>query len=73
MRSLTRYLFLLGAASLVRADGNAAGTGAGYDTSRLGPSNANCDRQVYQLSVTSNNVAFKDQIKPNMNEVSLTL
>ena len=68
MRSLTRYLFLLGTVSLAAADGK-VGSGAGYDTSRVGPSNADCNRQVYQLNVTSNNIVFNDQIKPNPNEV----
>lgn len=58
---------LAAAVPAARADGP-AGSGAGYDTSRLGPDNANCNRQVYQLDVTSNNIVFKD-VDSNANQV----
>lgn len=39
--------------------GGGAGTGAGYNP-RLGPDNANCTRQVYNLpNVTSTNIVFE--------------
>ena len=42
--------------------------GAGYDTSRVGPDNANCNRQTYQLDITSNNIVFKN-VDSNANTV----
>lgn len=70
-RSLLGHILLVVATSFVEANGGAAGSGAGYDTSRLGPSNANCDRKIYYLNVTSDNVVFRvnDQIKPYLNQV----
>ena len=44
---------------------------AGYDTSRVGPANAECQRQTYQLNVTSNNIVFND-VDPNANAVRLS-
>ena len=43
--------------------------GAGYDTSRIGPDNANCQRQNYSIDVTSNNVVFKN-VDSNANTAS---
>ena len=71
MHPLIRYLLLLGTTAFANAAGGAAGSGAGYDTSRLGPSNAECKRQIYQLNVTSNNIVFK--IPPNPNDVNVVL
>lgn len=70
-RSLLGHFFLVVATSFVEATGGAAGSGAGYDTSRLGPSNANCDRKIYHLNVTSDNVVFNDQIKSDLNQVCI--
>lgn len=67
--SLLGHILLVVAASFVEANGGAAGSGAGYDTSRLGPLNANCDRKIYYLDVTSDNVVFNDRIKPDLNQV----
>ena len=61
---------LAAAVPAVRSDGP-AGSGAGYDTSRLGPDNANCNRQVYQLDITSNNVVYKD-VDSNANQVGIS-
>ena len=48
--------------------GGGAGTGAGY-IPRLGPDNANCTRQVYNLpSVTSTNIVFEG-VDSNANQV----
>lgn len=49
--------------------GGAAGTGAGYSP-RLGPNNANCTRQVYNLpNVTSTNIVFEG-VDSNANQVT---
>lgn len=45
-----------------------SGRSAGYDTSRLGPANANCTRQLYQLEITSDVVTFRN-VDSNANEV----
>ena len=42
---------------------------AGYNTSRIGPSNANCTRSMYQLNVTSENKVFQN-VNFNANQVS---
>lgn len=74
MITMARYLSLFASLSAlaatvptVMADGP-AGSGAGYNTSRVGPDNANCSRQIYQLDITSNNIAFKG-VDPNANQV----
>ena len=73
MRLATRNIYLLGLASLVTAaEFNPETNPAGYDTSRVGPSNANCQRQNYQLSISSNNVVFKN-VDSNANQVSILL
>jgi hypothetical protein len=43
--------------------------GAGYDTSRVGPSNADCDRKTYQLNINSNNTVFDSSLSSTINEV----
>ncbi|EMD39654.1 hypothetical protein CERSUDRAFT_92149 [Gelatoporia subvermispora B] len=43
---------------------------AGYNTSRVGPANANCNRQTYQLNITSNNFVFQN-VDSNANETIL--
>jgi len=67
MRSTTAVLGLLaGAASLVSAsplverNNDGKPCDAGYDTSRVGPSNAKCSRQTYEITVTSENTVFED-------------
>lgn len=70
-RSLLGHILLVVATSFVEANGGAAGSGAGYDTSRFGPSNANCDRKIYHLNVTSDNVMFNDQIKSDLDQVCI--
>ncbi|KAF7980105.1 hypothetical protein HWV62_39511 [Athelia sp. TMB] len=52
------------AASLVAASIG----GAGYDTSRVGPSNADCTRTTYQLAIESNTTAFDASYTSNINE-----
>ena len=48
--------------------GGGAGTGAGYSP-RLGPDNANCTRQVYNLpNITSTNIIFEG-VDSNANQV----
>ncbi|KAF7973031.1 hypothetical protein HWV62_16304, partial [Athelia sp. TMB] len=56
------------AASLVAASIG----GAGYDTSRVGPSNADCTRTTYQLAIESNTTAFDASYTSNINETILT-
>ena len=71
MRLPRSQLFLLGLTSAVAAaDFNPKDNLAGYDTSRVGPSNANCVRQTYQLEISSDNVVFKD-VDSNANQVML--
>lgn len=68
----TTVLGLLGSASLAAAlEFNPEINPAGYDTSRVGPANANCQRQTYKLNVTSNNVVFKN-VDSNANQVCRT-
>lgn len=74
MITSARYLSLFASLSALAttvqtapANGS-AGSGAGYDTSRVGPDNADCTRQIYQLDITSNNIVFKD-VDPNANQV----
>ncbi|KAF7977400.1 hypothetical protein HWV62_4029 [Athelia sp. TMB] len=42
--------------------------GAGYNTSRVGPSNANCERQTYHISTSANNTAFVSALSKSTNE-----
>lgn len=42
--------------------------GAGYDTSRVGPSNAICKRQLYNVTVSANNTVFAS-LSNSANEV----
>ena len=66
-------LYLLGLASTAAAvDFNPTNNTAGYDTSRIGPSNANCQRQTYQLDITSNNIQFQN-VDSNANQVRVAL
>ena len=53
----TRYLVKRDDSS---TDQNFTGNLAGYDTSRVGPSNANCQRQSYQISILTNNTDFQN-------------
>ncbi|KZP10712.1 alpha beta-hydrolase [Athelia psychrophila] len=46
--------------------------GAGYDTSRVGPDNADCERVTYKLSIESNNTVFDESYTSNINETVLT-
>ena len=71
---LTRAkLFLLGLAAMAAAaDFNPKNNTAGYDTSRVGPSNANCQRQTYELDITSNNIQFQN-VDSNANQVRVAL
>ncbi|KAF7796598.1 hypothetical protein EIP86_007780 [Pleurotus ostreatoroseus] len=75
MRSmLTRQMCLLGLASLAHSVSpleRRDSSGAGYDTSRLGPDNANCQRQTYQLAVSSNNIVFQG-VDSNANTTVVT-
>lgn len=43
--------------------------GAGYDTSRVGPSNAICERKLYELEISSNNIVYVPELSPTVNEV----
>ena len=63
--SLVPFFVLIAA----QDDGNSSANAAGYDTSRVGPSNANCQRESYQLNITSDNVQFQN-VDPNANSVS---
>ncbi|GJE91974.1 alpha/beta hydrolase [Phanerochaete sordida] len=72
MRLARTNLYLLGlAATATAAEFNPTNNTAGYDTSRVGPSNANCQRQTYQLDITSNNVQFQN-VDSNANQTYLT-
>lgn len=51
-----------------KASNTGAASSAGYDTSRLGPANADCKRQLYQLQISSNNIAFQN-VDSNSNQV----
>ncbi|KAF7980121.1 hypothetical protein HWV62_39543 [Athelia sp. TMB] len=46
--------------------------GAGYDTSRLGPSNALCERKVYTVSAQANNTVYETPLSPNISESVLS-
>ncbi|KAF7983023.1 hypothetical protein HWV62_24664 [Athelia sp. TMB] len=46
--------------------------GAGYDTSRLGPSNALCERKIYTVSAQANNTVYETPISPNISESVLS-
>ncbi|KZP02488.1 alpha/beta-hydrolase [Athelia psychrophila] len=46
--------------------------GAGYDTSRVGPDNADCERVTYNLSIESNNTIFDESYTSNINQTVLT-
>ncbi|KAH9837855.1 alpha beta-hydrolase [Rhodofomes roseus] len=77
MITSVRYLSLLTSLTAIaasvpaaRADGP-AGSGAGYNTSRVGPDNANCTRQIYQLDLTSSNVVFQN-VDHNANQTYIT-
>lgn len=48
-------------------------SGAGYDTSRVGPENANCDRKAYELKIESNATVFDDILSSSVNEVLFLL
>ncbi|KZT28740.1 hypothetical protein NEOLEDRAFT_1239282 [Neolentinus lepideus HHB14362 ss-1] len=56
MHSSSRFLCLLGLVSVALAQST---NQAGYNP-RIGPSNANCTRQNYQLEITSNNMVFQN-------------
>lgn len=43
---------------------------AGYDTSRVGPSNAICERKLYNITVSANNTVFKGPLGHGANAVS---
>lgn len=45
--------------------------GAGYNTTRVGPSNADCERKIYTLEIESNNTVFDPSLTSNINEVSI--
>lgn len=47
---------------------NFTGNPVGYDTSRVGPSNANCQRRACRLSVAGNNTMFQN-VDLNANQV----
>ncbi|GJE88554.1 alpha/beta-hydrolase [Phanerochaete sordida] len=67
----TSRLFLLGLVlAAAAADPGPANNTAGYDTSRVGPSNAICVRETYQLDITSNNIQFHD-VDSNANQTYL--
>ena len=70
MRLPATRLCLLGglATAAFAADFNPVTNLAGYDTSRVGPSNANCKRDSYQISVSSDNIVFKN-VDSNANQV----
>ncbi|KAF7980110.1 hypothetical protein HWV62_39521 [Athelia sp. TMB] len=46
--------------------------GAGYDTSRLGPSNAICERKTYTVSAQAKNTVYKTPLSPNISESLLS-
>lgn len=66
---------LLSAAALVAAsplternnDGKSSRNQAGYKP-RVGPSNANCRRETYEITVTSENTVFQN-VNPDANQV----
>ena len=68
---------LLSAATLVAAsplnernnDGKGSKGKAGYNP-RVGPSNANCKRQTYEITVTSENTVFQN-VNPDANMVRM--
>lgn len=43
--------------------------GAGYNTSRVGPSNADCERKTYAVKIDSNNTVFDRELSSSVNEV----
>ena len=59
--TMTRKLLLLALASSIGVSTTLAGPvgGAGYNTARVGPDNANCQRQDYRVAVSSSNIEFK--------------
>ena len=59
---MTRRLWLLALASSLGISSTLAGPvgGAGYNTARVGPNNANCQRQDYRLAISSSNIQFKN-------------
>ena len=57
-------------AGLIELVTAAAIGGAGYDTSRLGPSNAVCERKTYTVSAQANNTVYETPLSPNISEVS---
>jgi hypothetical protein len=66
---LALSFYLLGLAYIATAaDSNSEPNLAGYNTSRIGPVNANCQRQTYQLNITSNNTVFTS-VDSNANQV----
>ena len=72
MRLATSYLFLLGLVlATAAADLEQGNNTAGYDTSRVGPSNAICVRDTYSLDITSNNIQFRD-VDSNANQVRMS-
>ncbi|KAF7983036.1 hypothetical protein HWV62_24690 [Athelia sp. TMB] len=62
---LSTFLFI--GASLTELVTAARG-GAGYDTSRLGPSNAICRRKTYIVSAQANNSVYEAPLLPNISE-----
>ncbi|KZT28741.1 alpha beta-hydrolase [Neolentinus lepideus HHB14362 ss-1] len=67
MYSSSRLLCFLGLASVAVAQSTKQ---AGYNP-RVGPSNANCTRQSYQLEITSNNTVFQN-VDSNANTTYIT-
>lgn len=43
---------------------------AGYNTTRVGPTNANCTRKTYSISYTTHNKVFKPEVQDNDTQVS---
>ena len=73
MRLSTRNICLLGLVSVATAkEFNPHTNLAGYNTSRVGPANANYQRQTYQLDITSNNIVFKN-VDSNANQVRVSI
>ncbi|KAF7980111.1 hypothetical protein HWV62_39523 [Athelia sp. TMB] len=66
---LSAFLFI--GASLTELVTAAIG-GAGYDTSRLGPSNAVCERKTYTVSAQANNTVYEAPLSPNISESALS-
>ncbi|TFK48793.1 alpha beta-hydrolase [Heliocybe sulcata] len=67
MHSSSRFLSLLGLVYIALAQSM---NQAGYNP-RVGPPNANCTRQTYQLDITSNNTVFQN-VDSNANETYIT-